>query len=58
MWKMVDLPNLGAQHVLILIELCFHCPGLFGLDIYCKSFPIDKNSDCLVVSVNVVLLLA
>ena len=21
----VDLPNLGAQHVFILIELCFHC---------------------------------
>ena len=30
----VDLPNLGAQHVFILIELCFHCPGLFGLEIY------------------------
>jgi hypothetical protein len=21
----VDLPNLGTQHVLISIELCFHC---------------------------------
>jgi hypothetical protein len=21
----VDLPNLGSQHVFILIELCFHC---------------------------------
>jgi hypothetical protein len=21
----VDLPNLGAQHVFILTELCFHC---------------------------------
>jgi hypothetical protein len=30
----VDLPNLGAQHVFILIELCFHCPDLFGLEIY------------------------
>ena len=30
----VDLPNLGTQHVFILIELCFHCPGLFGLEIY------------------------
>jgi hypothetical protein len=25
----VDLPNLGAQHVIILTELCFHCPGIF-----------------------------
>ena len=30
----VDLPNLGTQHVFILIELCSHCPGLFGLEIY------------------------
>ena len=30
----LDLPNLGAQHVFILTELCFHCPGLFGLEIY------------------------
>ena len=30
----VDLPNLGTQPVFILIELCFHCPGLFGLEIY------------------------
>ena len=28
----VDLPNLGAQHVFILIELCFHCQGIFGLE--------------------------
>ena len=33
----VDLPNLGTQHVFILIELCFHCPGLFGLEIYCNT---------------------
>ena len=33
----VDLPNLGAQHVFILIELCFHCPDLFGLEIYCNK---------------------
>ena len=26
----VDLPNLGTQHVFILIELCFHCWGIFG----------------------------
>ena len=30
----VDLPNLGAQHVFILIVLCFHCRGIFGLEIY------------------------
>ena len=28
----VDLPNLGTQHVFILIELCFHCRGIFGLE--------------------------
>ena len=30
----VDLPNLGTQHVFILIELCFHCQGIFGLKFY------------------------
>ena len=30
----VDLPNLGAQHVIILTVLCFHCQGIFGLEIY------------------------
>jgi hypothetical protein len=25
----VDLPNLGAQHVIILTVLCFHCQGIF-----------------------------
>ena len=30
----VDLVNLGAQHVFILTELCFHCWGIFGLEIY------------------------
>jgi hypothetical protein len=30
----VDLPNLGTQHIFILIVLCFHCPGIFGLEIY------------------------
>ena len=33
----VDLPSLGAQHVFILTELCFHCPGIFGLEIYCNT---------------------
>jgi hypothetical protein len=28
----VDLLNLGPQHVLILIELCFHCQGIFGME--------------------------
>ena len=26
----VDLPNLGAQHVFILTDSCFHCWGIFG----------------------------
>ena len=26
----VDLPNLGAQRVFILTDLCFHCLGIFG----------------------------
>ena len=30
----VDLTNLGAQHVIISAELCFHCQGIFGLEIY------------------------
>jgi hypothetical protein len=25
----VDLPNLGAKHVFILVVLCFHCWGIF-----------------------------
>jgi hypothetical protein len=32
-----DLPNLGLQLVFILIELCFPCLGLFGLEIYCNK---------------------
>ena len=27
----IDLPNLGAQPVFILIELSFHCQGIFGM---------------------------
>ena len=30
----VDLPNLGAQYLFILMELCFHCWGIFGLESY------------------------
>ena len=26
----VDLPNLGAQHAIILTVLCFHCWDIFG----------------------------
>lgn len=34
----VDLPNLGVQFIFILIELCFLCTGLFGLEIYRNTF--------------------
>ena len=37
----VDLPNLGTQHVFILIELCFHCWGIFGLEIYCNICEVE-----------------
>jgi hypothetical protein len=33
----VYLLNLGAQHVVILTVSCFHCQGIFGLEIYCNS---------------------
>ena len=26
----IDLPNLGSQHVFISTELCFHCWGILG----------------------------
>jgi hypothetical protein len=29
---LVDLPNLGAQHVIILTMSYFHCPGTSGLE--------------------------
>ena len=38
----VDLPNLGTQHVFILIELCFHCQGIFGLEIYCNRIVLAE----------------
>jgi hypothetical protein len=28
----VDLANLGAQHVFILVVLCFHCRGIIRLE--------------------------
>jgi hypothetical protein len=37
----VDLPNLGTQHVIILIKLCFHCQGIFGLEIYRNIWTLD-----------------
>ena len=37
----VDLPNLGTQHVFIIIELCFHCLSLFGLEIYCNKMVLN-----------------
>jgi hypothetical protein len=38
----VDLPNLGAQHVFILSESCFHCWGIFGLEITATA-PLIKS---------------
>ena len=35
----VDLPNLGTQHVFILIVLCFHCQGIFGLERFTITTP-------------------
>ena len=32
----VNLPSLSTQLVFILIELCFHCLGIFGLENYCN----------------------
>jgi hypothetical protein len=26
----VDMPNLGTQHIFILIELCLHCWSILG----------------------------
>ena len=34
----VDLPNLGTKHVIILTVLCFHCWGIFGVEIYCNKY--------------------
>ena len=41
---MVDLPNVGIQIVFILIELCFHCQGIFGLEIYDnRGLPLEDR---------------
>ena len=37
----VELPNLGAKLLFILIELCFHCWGIFGLEIYCNICEVE-----------------
>jgi hypothetical protein len=37
----VELPNLGAKLLFILIELCFHCWGIFGLQNYCNISRIN-----------------
>jgi hypothetical protein len=34
----VDLPNLGVEHVFILIVLCFHCQGIFGLERFTATY--------------------
>ena len=43
-----DLPSLGAQLVFILIELCFHCQGIFGLEIYhntwTRIYEVNSNA--------------
>jgi hypothetical protein len=39
----VDLPNLGTQRVFILTLLCFHCPGLFALEIYHNRFHRERK---------------
>jgi hypothetical protein len=41
----VDLPNIDTEHVLILTELCFHCQGLFGLEIY-RNISSYKELKC------------
>ena len=33
----VAIALLGTQHVFILIELCCHCQGIFGLEIYSNT---------------------
>ena len=42
----VDLLYLGAQHVILLTELCFHCLDIFGLEIYCNRCPFTSLSYC------------
>ena len=46
----LDLPNLGVQLVFILIELCFPCMGLFGLEIYCNKMAPKCHTQLLLQS--------
>ena len=39
----VNLPKLGVKIVFILIELCFHCQGIFGLETYCHGYAITDK---------------
>ena len=44
----VDLPNLGTQHVFILIVLCFHCRGIIRLERFtttkwCPVYLLELN---------------
>jgi hypothetical protein len=44
----VDLPNLGTQHVIILTESCFHCRGIFVMERFtatkwCPTWSFEFN---------------
>ena len=41
----IDLSSLGTKYVFILIESCFHCRGIFGLEIYRNKRHITKTYD-------------
>ena len=40
----VDLPNLGTQHVIVLTGLCFHLPGLIWEEIHHKNRGVKGGS--------------
>ena len=40
----VDLPNLGTQHVIVLTVLCFHLPGLIWEEIHHKNRGVKWGS--------------
>jgi hypothetical protein len=39
----VYLPNLGTQHVFILIVLCFYCSGIFGMESFTVTFAFQNR---------------
>ena len=41
----VDLPNLGAQHVFILIVSCFHCQSIIGLERFAVTVEYPPSLD-------------